>query len=146
MERFTVKQFVTLSVFIVNLHRKYLPNVAQSKELASALQRITIATCNMLKDLTPTTQESMYLKEHTLKCIDAINENKGIIQADTIVLDLSTAQLVEVIHCIEYATDEGESSWQPNDPEILYVVRSSMWFLESIKQKVLEEMCTEIDL
>jgi hypothetical protein len=146
MEKFTVKKFVTLSIFIVNLHRKYLPNVAQSKELASAVQRIIIGTCNMLNDLTPTTQEYKYLEEHTLKCINAINENKCIIQADTIVLDLSTAQLVEVFNCIEYATDKEESWLYPNDPERLYVVRSSMWFLESIKQKVLEEMCTEIDL
>jgi len=86
------------------------------------------------------------LKEHTLKCIDAINENKGIIQADTIVLNLSTAQLIEVFNCIEYVTDKEESCWNPNDPETLYVVRSSMCFIEPINQKALEEMSTEIDL
>jgi hypothetical protein len=52
METFTVNKIDTLSIYIVNLHRKYLPKVAQSKELASAVRRVIIRSLNMLKDFT----------------------------------------------------------------------------------------------
>jgi len=103
MERFTVKQFVTLSIFIVNLHKKSIPRAAQSKELSSAVQRVIIHSLNMLKDLTLTTRESSDLEGHILKCIEAINDNKGINEADTNMLELSTPQLIEVYNCFQYA-------------------------------------------
>jgi hypothetical protein len=146
METFTVNKIDTLSIYIVNLHRKYLPKVAQSKELASAVRRVIIRSLNMLKDFTSTTQEYKYLEGNILKCIDAINENKGITQTDTVVLELSISQLLEVYNCFQCAVDKENQFFHQNDSEQLNLVRFFVWFNESIKEKVLEEMCSEISL
>lgn len=146
METFTVKQFVTLSIFIVNLHKKYIPKAAQSKELSSAVQRVIIHSLNMLKDLTQTTPETSVLEGHILKCIEAINDNKGITEADTNMLELSTSQLIEVYDCFQYAQSKDKLFLHHNSPEYLNLVRFFVSFTESINEKLFEEIQAEMNL